>query len=261
MGQWYQRRVHGDSSSLAVLVTTSPAGRATIDIMVKLHLFLLLVADVSLGARRLRGNGRGAKSLVNTFPFNADEAEIHQGHHDGHHQEHHEHNAAPSNSVQGLFDARDSRQGSDDTDVSFPAVAAAGPGADGKRCIDKVEMVEETEYDETVQCDHSYDRRRTAKRTLGRAASSSTSRLLSTRPPPSAGPPMLRIVTSRDLRFAGLSTNPSAGQSRRSTMWRTTWSSAPLRLRRSVRMRPLDTPPKPSAPSGPRRFAACPRSQ
>merc|ERR1739847_216787 len=29
----------------------------------------------------------------------------------------------------------------------------------GKRCIDKVEMVEETEYDEVVQCDHSYDRR------------------------------------------------------------------------------------------------------
>ena len=44
-------------------------------------------------------------------------------------------------------------------DVSFPAVAAAGPGSDGKRCIDKVEMVEETEYDDVVQCDHSYDRR------------------------------------------------------------------------------------------------------
>merc|ERR1719357_992383 len=112
----------------------------------QLQLFLLLVANVSLGARRLRGNDRGAKSLVNTFPFNADNAEIHQGHHEEHH-------AAPSNSVQGLFDARDSRQGGDDVDVSFPAVAAAGPGADGKRCIDKVEMVEETEYDETVQCD------------------------------------------------------------------------------------------------------------
>ena len=43
--------------------------------------------------------------------------------------------------------------------MSFPAVAAATAGADGKRCIDKVEMVEETEYDEVVQCDHSYDRR------------------------------------------------------------------------------------------------------
>ncbi len=51
------------------------------------------------------------------------------------------------------------RQGNTKTDVSFPAVAASSPGADGKRCIDKVEMVEETEYDEVVQCDHSYDRR------------------------------------------------------------------------------------------------------
>ena len=54
--------------------------------------------------------------------------------------------------------SRDQRQGAD-VDVSFPAVAAAGPGSDGKRCIDKVEMVEETEYDDVVQCDHSYDRR------------------------------------------------------------------------------------------------------
>merc|ERR1711981_1505269 len=44
-------------------------------------------------------------------------------------------------------------------DVSFPAVAGASPGSDGKRCIDKVEMVEETEYDDVVQCDHSYDKR------------------------------------------------------------------------------------------------------
>ena len=36
-------------------------------------------------------------------------------------------------------------------------MAAARPGQDGKRCIDKVEMVEETEYDDVVQCDHSYD--------------------------------------------------------------------------------------------------------
>ena len=41
--------------------------------------------------------------------------------------------------------------------MSFPAVAAAS--ADGKRCIDKVEMIEEIEYDDVVQCDHSYDRR------------------------------------------------------------------------------------------------------
>merc|ERR1712032_795084 len=28
-----------------------------------------------------------------------------------------------------------------------------------EKCIDKVEMIEETEYDNVVQCDHSYDKR------------------------------------------------------------------------------------------------------
>merc|ERR1719431_624812 len=56
--------------------------------------------------------------------------------------------------------ARDQRQrGGDDTPVDFGAVAGARPGNDGKRCIDKVEMIEETEYDDVVQCDHSYDKR------------------------------------------------------------------------------------------------------
>ena len=49
--------------------------------------------------------------------------------------------------------------GTDSQPVSFDEVAAARPGNDGKRCIDKVEMVQETEYDEVVQCDHSYDKR------------------------------------------------------------------------------------------------------
>merc|ERR1719281_832869 len=78
-------------------------------------------------------------------------AEEHHGHHDEHH-DHHERTASQS------LAGRAQRQGGDDTDVSFGAVAAAGPGSDGKRCIDKVEMVEETEYDDVVQCDHSYDK-------------------------------------------------------------------------------------------------------
>jgi len=41
--------------------------------------------------------------------------------------------------------------------VSFNDVARPGNGA--KRCVDKVEMVEVTEYDDVVKCDHSYDRR------------------------------------------------------------------------------------------------------
>ena len=104
-----------------------------------------------LGARQLRGQvNRDGKSLVGTFPFNTNADDHHHGHHDDHHHE--------RNPSQG-FAGRGQRQGGDDTDVSFGAVAAAGPGADGKRCIDKVEMIEETEYDDVVQCDHSYDKR------------------------------------------------------------------------------------------------------
>ena len=116
----------------------------------KLALFALLTAPAVLGARRLRGNfERNERSLTNTFPFNQNSgAEEHHEHHEDHHGHHEASELA----------TRDNRQGAD-VDVSFPAVAAAGPGSDGKRCIDKVEMVEETEYDDVVQCDHSYDRR------------------------------------------------------------------------------------------------------
>ena len=121
-------------------------------VFLKLALFALL-ASPALAARRLRGNqvDRDQRSLTNTFPFNqkAGAEEHHGEHHGDHHEGHHEASELAN---------RDNRQGAD-VDVSFPAVAAAGPGSDGKRCIDKVEMVEETEYDDVVQCDHSYDRR------------------------------------------------------------------------------------------------------
>merc|ERR1712241_590599 len=122
----------------------APCGKAAL---------LLLLVDGGLGARTLRGNSvRESRNLLGTFPFNAQDGEDHHGAHHGHHGQ--GHGRQP---VQSL-EARAQRQG-DDTDVSFPAVAAAGPGADGKRCIDKVEMIEEIEYDDVVQCDHSYDRR------------------------------------------------------------------------------------------------------
>merc|ERR1712106_1032170 len=129
----------------AVLVL--PVGRENKMNFAKLVAVILLAHCVA-GARQLRrnrGNARGAKSLVNTFPFNAN----------GGAEEHHEHHEAheTNQNVAGRL----ARQG-DDVDVSFPAVAAA-PEANGKRCIDKVEMVEETEYDDVVQCDHSYDKR------------------------------------------------------------------------------------------------------
>jgi len=118
----------------------------------KLLFVLVIGGQCVLGARQLRGQrqvNRDGKSLVNTFPFNANAGD--HGDH-GHHGDHAHH-------AHTDVAARDQRQGDDGVDVSFGSVAGAAPGADGKRCIDKVEMVEETEYDDVVQCDHSYDKR------------------------------------------------------------------------------------------------------
>merc|ERR1712073_108743 len=101
---------------------------------------------------------RSGKSLVNTFPFNArggnrnsrQGAQNHAHHEHDHH--HHEHGLGEPIDFNG---ARDSRQGSgDDLDLSIGNIAAAG-----ERCIDKVVMVEETEYDDHVTCKHSYDQK------------------------------------------------------------------------------------------------------
>merc|ERR1719348_1351474 len=112
--------------------------------MNKAVLALLLGVCSVQPARQLRGNAglRDGKSLVNTFPFNAN-----NDHHHHHHPDHDDHAS------------RAQRQGADDKAPSFGDVAGASPGSDGKRCIDKVLMVEEIEYDDVVQCDHSYDKR------------------------------------------------------------------------------------------------------
>merc|ERR1712142_317198 len=111
---------------------------------------ILLLAHTVTSARKLRGNGRTSKSLVNTFPFNANgKAGENLDHHD-----HHKHHESIQVQVERL-----ARQGEENVDVNFAAVAAVTPGSDGKKCIDKVEMVVETEYDDVVQCDHSYDKR------------------------------------------------------------------------------------------------------
>merc|ERR1712106_374387 len=145
------------SEELAVLVR-SPVGLTLIltNKMTKL-LLILVLTPCCFGARRLRGNARQAvqetrdeRSLLGTFPFSQ------KGGDHGEHGDHGDHEAhAPSQAIEsGSF-----RQGNDDVDVSFNAVAGVAPGSDGKRCIDKVEMIEETEYDDVVQCDHSYDKR------------------------------------------------------------------------------------------------------
>merc|ERR1712192_100053 len=129
-------------------------------------LVVALLIGSSVALRRLRGNQRGnaeprdERSLANTFPFNANNGEEHHGsHHGNHHDDRHE---EPARRAFTGLDSRNQRQGGDDTDVSFPAVAAARPGNDG--------------------------RRRIVTRTSGRAASLSMSRSPSMRPLRSAGP-------------------------------------------------------------------------
>merc|ERR1712025_1315959 len=104
----------------------------------KAFTMVLAIAVVS-GRRQLRNNveQREERSLVGTFPFNQEDQRSH--HDDDHHHDHAE------------AEQRVSRQGDDGVDVSFNAVAGASAGSDGKKCIDKVEMVEETEYDDVVQ--------------------------------------------------------------------------------------------------------------
>jgi len=114
-------------------------------------LVVLAVIGTTMGTRKLHpSQPREEKSLLNTFPFNAEADEEH-------HEHEHEHHNEKQPSVQLVPVDANQRSGLDG--VSFGDVAGASPGRDGKRCIDKVEMIEETEYDEVVQCDHSYDRR------------------------------------------------------------------------------------------------------
>merc|ERR1712150_276439 len=94
---------------------------------------LLLVATSALGQR-------AGKNLRGTFPFNSRNKDAHHG---AHHAQH------------AVSDIRDARQrgrgGGDDVALDIGSIAAAG-----ERCIDKVVMVEETEYDDVVTCKHSY---------------------------------------------------------------------------------------------------------
>ena len=113
------------------------------------------------------GNGREGKTLVNTFPFNQRRADSlpglpghhnHHGHHDGHHNEHIDVVHADSREARqrnrqrqgGRQPTRSDEGGASNLDEVFAAYN------NGQRCVDKVEMVEYTEYDDEVTCQHSY---------------------------------------------------------------------------------------------------------
>ena len=120
------------------------------------------------------GNPREGKTLVNTFPFNQQSADSlpglpgSHGRHD--HHDHHDHHGHHNERIDIVHaDSREARQrnrqrqggrgnqgsgeggeGVSNIDEVFAAYN------NGQRCVDKVEMVEYTEYDDEVTCQHSY---------------------------------------------------------------------------------------------------------
>merc|ERR1711962_1619100 len=106
----------------------------------KLWLFVLLATGTSAQRRR---NG---KNLAGVFPFAQTAGD--------HHHHHHEEQKAPIAALS--VPARGARREeiifpNDDVSLDIGTIAAAG-----ERCIDKVVMVEETEYDDVITCKHSY---------------------------------------------------------------------------------------------------------
>merc|ERR1711974_583469 len=108
-------------------------------------LCLLILAASSANAA---GPNRKGKNLRGTFPFNSGARGNARA---AGHAHNHDHDHAHAHAQEGP--ARDARQRNrgDDVALDIGSIAAAG-----ERCIDKVVMVEETEYDDVVTCKHSY---------------------------------------------------------------------------------------------------------
>jgi len=107
---------------------------------------------------------RKEKSLVNTFPFNAqeDHHEHHEAHGEhGHHGEHGDHGAHGDHGKQShsLINPLQARQGYGGEESAQDSPDFSEIAGSGKKCIQKVMMVEETVWEDHEQCDHSYDKR------------------------------------------------------------------------------------------------------
>merc|ERR1711936_615594 len=111
---------------------------------------LILAATSANGATSANADGtnREGKNLRGTFPFNQQGVrETYRADGNNHHHDHNNPHAA-----QDVI-SRDARQGgrSDNVALDIGSIAKAG-----ERCVDKVVMVEETEYDDIIECKHSY---------------------------------------------------------------------------------------------------------
>merc|ERR1719493_379525 len=105
----------------------------------------------------------------------------------------------------------------------------------------------------------SLNKRRSVRKTSERAVSLNMRRLLSMRLSRSVEPLLSRIVMFKGQKSVELNMSLSAGPNKRFMMLRMMLLLVKLRLRKSVRMRLLDTQPTPSAPSGQRRSAVFPK--
>ena len=83
---------------------------SSLDFKFQVILTFLLFGAAAQGAKRLTPNSaRGQRSLVNTFPFNAQGADDHaHGHHE--HTEHSEHQAGPARSSSNALGSRGAKQ-------------------------------------------------------------------------------------------------------------------------------------------------------
>ena len=102
---------------------------------------------------------RHEKSLLNSFPFNAQEHGDNAAH--GEHGEHVEHGAhgdhgdkQSHSQVNPLIARQGYGEASEQALPDFSEIAGAG-----KKCVQKVMMVEETVWEDHETCDHSYDKR------------------------------------------------------------------------------------------------------
>merc|ERR1712113_955885 len=148
-------------------------------------------------------------------------------------------------------------------------------GNDGKRCIDKVEMVEETEYDDVVQCDHSYDKR--CHTTYVTNYESQQEEECEENYRKSCFIEYEKIAFNETVQICRTplvkDCDVQGPEICRTEYESECWTKQEVHdveddvvecrteVEEKLRMRHLATPPTPSAPSGPRKFAVSPRSQ
>jgi len=113
-------------------------------------IFVLLVTLGAALSQRTKEQREG-KNLRATFPFNQRQQGLREENRVSH-IDHHDHSDREGKQRRrGGGGSRGGGSGGDGVSLDIGSIAAAG-----ERCIDKVVMVEETEYDDVVTCKHSY---------------------------------------------------------------------------------------------------------